>query len=135
MCCLLKLNRGLDRILSIENYYSSSTEAISVENYEIRFSRSDYMHVLEYLCRVSFLTTQNIYRDYFKGHHKVVAIVITCILRPETKIALVHLSFCRSYYVFTPRVLWPWSFLIFIIDELENLAANNPSQVGVLVTY
>ena len=135
MCCSLKLNRGLDRILSIENYYSSSTEAISVENYEIRFSRFDYMHILEYLCRVSFLTTQNIYRDYFKGHHKVVAIVITCILRPETKIALVHLSFCRSYYVFTPRVLWPWSFLIFIIDELENLAANNASQVGVLVTY
>ena len=135
MCCSLKLNRGLDRILSIENYCSSSTEAISVENYEIRFSRFDYMHILEYLCRVSFLTTQNIYRDYFKGHHKVVAIVITCILRLETKIALVHLSFCRSYYVFTPRVLWPWSFLIFIIDELENLAANNPSQVGVLVTY
>ena len=23
-----------------------------------------------YLCKVSFLTTLNIYKDYFKGHHK-----------------------------------------------------------------
>ena len=48
----------------------SSTQAIFVENYEIRFSRHDYMHILEYLCRVSFLTTLNIYKDYFKSHHK-----------------------------------------------------------------
>ena len=48
----------------------SSTQAIFVENYEIRFSRPDYMHILEYLCRVSFLTTLNIYKDYFKSHHK-----------------------------------------------------------------
>ena len=49
----------------------SSTQAVSVENYEIRFSRSDYMHILEYLCRVSFLTTLDIYKDYFKSYHKV----------------------------------------------------------------
>ena len=48
---------------------SNSTEAVSVENYEIRISRSDFMHIHEYLCRVSFLTTLNIYKDYFKGHH------------------------------------------------------------------
>ena len=36
----------------------SSTQAVSVENYEIRFFRSDYTHILEYLCRVSFHTTQ-----------------------------------------------------------------------------
>ena len=51
----------LDRIL---------TQAIFVENYEIRFSRSNYTHILEYLCRVSFLTTLDIYKDYFKGRHK-----------------------------------------------------------------
>ena len=51
----------LDRIL---------TQAISVENYEIRFSRSNYMHILKYLCRVSFLTTLDIYKDYFKSRHK-----------------------------------------------------------------
>ena len=61
----------------------SSTEAISVKNYEIRNFRFDYMHILEYLCRVFsffFLTTLDIYKDYFKGCLKVVAVVITCIL-------------------------------------------------------
>ena len=58
---------------------TSSTQAVSIENYEIRNSRSDYMHILEYLCRVSFLTTLDIYKDYFKDRHKVVAIVVTCI--------------------------------------------------------
>ena len=48
---------------------SSSIEAVSVENYEIRISRSNFMHIHKYLCRVSFLTTLNIYKDYFKGHH------------------------------------------------------------------
>ena len=48
----------------------SSTQAVSVENYEIRFSRSDYTHILEYLCKVSFLTTLDIYKDYFKCHKK-----------------------------------------------------------------
>ena len=48
----------------------SSTQAISVKNYEIRLFRFDYMHILKYLCRVSFLTTLDIYKDYFKGHHK-----------------------------------------------------------------
>ena len=46
------------------------TQAVSVENYEIRFSRSDYTHILKYLCKVSFLTTLDIYKDFFKSHHK-----------------------------------------------------------------
>ena len=49
----------------------SSTEAVFIENYEIKFFRSNYTHILEYLCRVSFLTTLDIYRDYFKSRHKV----------------------------------------------------------------
>ena len=97
--------------------------------------RSDYTHILEYLYRISFLKTLDIYKDYFKGRHKVVAIVVTCIVFSEIEIALVHLSLCRSYCVFMPRVLWRRSFLIFIVNELKNLAVNNPSQVGVLVTY
>ena len=48
----------------------SLTQAIFVKNYEIRNSRSDYTHILEYLCRVSFLTTLDIYKDYFKSRHK-----------------------------------------------------------------
>ena len=58
----------------------SSTETVSIENYEIKISRSDYTHILEYLYRVSFLTTLNIYKDYFKGCLRVVALVITRIL-------------------------------------------------------
>ena len=66
----------------------SSKEAIFVENYKIRISRSDFTHILEYLCRVSFLTTLDKYKNYFKGRHsgcvivdaKVVALVVTCIV-------------------------------------------------------
>ena len=108
----------------------SSTQAISVENYEIRFSKSNYTHIPMYLCRVSFLITLNIYMDYFKGHHKVMQKNNTCIMWPEAEIAPVHHSLCRSYYVFTPRVLWPRSFLIFIVNEVKNFAANNLLQVG-----
>ena len=45
----------------------SSTEAVSVENYEIRFFKFDYMRILEYLYRVSLLTALHIYKDYFKS--------------------------------------------------------------------
>ena len=47
----------------------SSKEAVFVENYKIRISRSDFTHILEYLCRVSFLTTLDKYKNYFKGRH------------------------------------------------------------------
>ena len=110
-----------DLILKLDR---SSTQVVYVENYEIRNSRSNYTHILEYLCRVSFLITLDIYKDYFKGHHtrcKVVTIVVTCIVWSETEFALVHLFLCRSYYVFTPRVLWP---RISLLDKLKNFAAN-----------
>ena len=123
-CCSLKLNRSLDRILSIKNYCWSSTQAISVENYEIKFSRSDYTHILEYLYRVSFFTILYRYKDYFKSCHKVMQSDNTCILWLETEFALVHHSLYKSYCAFMPRVLWPRSFLIFIVDELKNFAAN-----------
>ena len=113
----------------------SSTQAVFVKNYKIRFSKSDYTHILEYLCRVSFLTTLHIYKDYFKSHHEVLQKNNPCILWPEVKIALVHHILCKSYCIFMPRVLWPRRFLIFTIDELKNFAANNLPQVGVLVTY
>ena len=48
---------------------SISTAAVFVKNYEIRISRYDFMHIHEYLCRVSFLTTLDIFKDYFKGRH------------------------------------------------------------------
>ena len=49
----------------------SLTTAVSVENYKIRISKSDFTRIYEYLCRVSFLTTLNICKDYFKGCHKM----------------------------------------------------------------
>ena len=58
----------------------NSTQAVSIENYEIIFSRSDYTHILMYLCRVSFLTTLDIYKDYLKGRHKVMKKNNTCIV-------------------------------------------------------
>ena len=44
---------------------SSSTEVVSIENYEIQ--RFLFTHIHVYLCRVSFLITLVIYEDYFKG--------------------------------------------------------------------
>ena len=35
----------------------------------IQVSRSDFWPKLMYLCRVSFLTTLNIYKSYFRGRH------------------------------------------------------------------
>ena len=75
----------------------SSTQAISVENYEIRFSRSDYTHILEYLCRVYFLTTLDIYKNYFKSRQEMMQSDNTCILWLETEFALVHHILRRSY--------------------------------------
>ena len=46
---------------------SCSTEAVSIENYKIRISRSNFTHIHVYLYRVSFLTTLDIYKNYFKG--------------------------------------------------------------------
>ena len=104
----------------------SSTGAVFVENYKIRFSRSDYTHIPMYLYKVSFLTILNIYKDYFKGH-------CACIVWPNAKGSLVYYSLCKSYCVYTPKVLWPRNFLIFIVDELKNFATNNLFQVGKLV--
>ena len=49
---------------------SYSTEAVSVEDYEIQIFRFDFTHIHVYLCRVSFLITLDIYKDYFKGRKK-----------------------------------------------------------------
>ena len=68
----------------------NSTQAVSVKNYEIRLFRSNCMQILVYLCRVSFLTTLDIYKDYFKGRH-------TCIEWPSALFSLkkVIASLCQ----------------------------------------
>ena len=105
----------------------SSTQAVFVKNYKIRFFKSDYTHIPMYLCMVFFLTTLDIYKDYFKSCR-------ACIVWQNAKSDLLHHSLWRNYCVFTPRVLWPRSFLIFIVDELKNFESNNVLQVGELVT-
>ena len=81
--CILNLDRKLDRCiyrdLKCEARQISST-SVSIENYENQFFRSDFMHIHVYVFRFSFLTTLNIYKDYFKGRHVVVALVVASIL-------------------------------------------------------
>ena len=48
----------------------SSTKAIFIENYEIQIFKSDFTYIHVYLCRVSFLTTLDIYKDYFKSRKR-----------------------------------------------------------------
>ena len=57
-----------------------SSIAVSIENYENQFFKSDSTHIHVYVFRLSFLTTLNIYKDYFKGRHKAVALVVVSIL-------------------------------------------------------
>ena len=45
----------------------NSTQVVSVKTYEIKNSKSDFWSMLKYLYRVSFLTTLDIYNDYFKS--------------------------------------------------------------------
>ena len=76
----IHIHRGLMMELD-----SNLTEDVSIENYEIRISRSDFMYIHVYLCRISFLTTLDIYKIIL-GHHKWCKLMEsdnTCILWPE----------------------------------------------------
>ena len=44
-----------------------SIKTVSIENYEIQISRSVFTHIKVYLCRVSFLTILDIYKDYSRA--------------------------------------------------------------------
>ena len=67
----IDIYRGL--MLVLDSY---STEIVSIENYEIQILRSVFTHIQVYLCRVSFLTTLDIYMDYFKGCLKWCKVII-----------------------------------------------------------
>ena len=49
---------------------SCSTEIVSIKNYEIQISKSVFHAYPSHFCRVSFLITLDIYKDYFKGHQR-----------------------------------------------------------------
>ena len=46
---------------------SFSTDKLSIEIYEKQIFNFDFHPIHEYVFRLSFLTTLNIYKDYFKG--------------------------------------------------------------------
>ena len=48
---------------------SCSIDNLSIEIYENHIFSSDFAPIRVYMFELSFLTTLNIYKDYFKGHH------------------------------------------------------------------
>ena len=46
-----------------------STDKLSIEVYEIQFFRTVFNPIHVYMFGLSFLTTLNIYKNYFNGHH------------------------------------------------------------------
>ena len=100
----------------------SSTDGLirarSIENDDFHFSRSEIRPKLMYLFRVSFLTTLDIYKAYFKSRH-------IWIQRQRD-----YFFSRRSYYICTPKGFVTKCFLILIVDEVKNFAANNIIQVA-----
>ena len=103
-----------DLMMNLDSY---STETVSIENYEIQISRFDFTHIQVYSCRVSFLTTLDIYKDYFKGYHTRNQSISSCIVWPETKVELLRL--CAKGFI-TKGL-----FDLHHLDELKNFVANN----------
>ena len=86
-----------------------------------------------YMFELSFLTTLNIYKDYFKGRqrlHKCKAKLCLCKLWLKIEFALVYLSLEETTVFVHLRVLWPSNFMIFIVWWTEELCSQHPFQVG-----
>ena len=87
------------------------------------------MHILMYLCRVSFLITLNIYKDYFKGRHKVMQEqYMHCVIGSKN-------SSSSSFSLKKLLRLYVKDFVTKELPDLhcwwiENYAANNLLQVG-----
>ena len=91
-----------------------------------------------YIFGLSFLTTLNIYKDYFKGRKRVrksEAKFCSCKLWPEIKFVLIHLSLEEAAVFVHLRVLWLRSFVIFIVWWTKKLCSQYLSQVGDQVVY
>ena len=119
------------------NSQQLSTEAVSIENYEIRISRSVFHAYPSYLCRLSFLITLDIYKDYFKGRLRWCNLMqndYSLKLWLETicpsssffikAIASLRQGFCNQGVSWSSSSRWT-----------EKLCSQYLSQVGVLVTY
>ena len=89
---------------------SCSIVTLSIEIYENQFFISDFTHIHVYVFRFSFLTTLNIYKNYFKGRHsgckwmKLDAKVLFKQIVTRDKFALIHL-FLKETTVFVCRMV------------------------------
>ena len=98
---------GLKAVLA-RGSTASSIDTLFLEVYEIQFFRADFNPTRVYMFRLSFLTTLNIYKDYFKGRQrlrKCEAKFCSCKLWLETEFALVHLSLEEAVVFVHRRVL------------------------------
>ena len=90
---------------------SCSIDNLSIEIYKNQFFKSNFTHIRVYLFRLSFLTTLNIYKDYFKGRHNVCKLmkldanVLFKQIVTGDKFALVHLSLEEATAFIRRRVL------------------------------
>ena len=109
-------------------------ETVSIENYEIQISRFVFHAYPSCLCRISFLTTLDIYKDYFKSRLTWCKVIIQAYY-DLIQFAIVHLSlaeaaaslrqgFCNQGASWSSSSGW-----------IEELFSQHLSQVGVLVTY
>ena len=88
----------------LDNY---PTDNLSIEIYENQFFRSDFTQIWVYLFKLSFLTTLNIYKDYFKGRYSwynLMQMFFRGILWLETY-ALIHLSLEEAATFIRCRIL------------------------------
>ena len=111
----------------------SSIDKLSIKIYEIQFFKVDFNPIHEYMFGLSFLRTLNIYKDCFKGRQrfrKCEAKLCSCKLWPKIEFALVHLSLEKATVFVHRRVLWPRSFVIFIMWWTKELCSQHLSQVG-----
>ena len=82
-------------------------DTLSIEIYENQIFNSNFTPICVQLFRFSFITILNIYKDYFKGHHRLCNLMqkfFISILWLETY-ALVHLSFEEAAVFVRHRVL------------------------------
>ena len=87
--------------------------------------------MLTCLCRVFFLTTLDIYKAYFKDRHIGEYKENTCKRWPSVLFSLKGVTAS-----FAPEGFITKYFLIFIVDEVKNFAANNNFlKLLELVTY
>ena len=114
-----------------------STEAVSIENYEIQISRYIFHAYLNYLYKVSFLTTLNIYKDYFKSRQRWCNLMhsdYSLKLWPKTICPSSSFSW-RSCCICAPRVFNQWASWSSSFEWTEELCSQHLFQVSVFVTY